>query len=260
MTSIRALIFDFDGLILETEGPVYQSWLELYRSYGFDLPFSTWATLIGTSDLIFDPRKELEARLGRAPRIAQLLDSWGGATIVYRRRLIDSPSYTLNHEEVEKALEEGVVFSECLSPQSIALNGYGAASSMTLSRQVLAEDGKWRSEGEVTLKANTIFVAAGTQPNTVLAREDSTHFALDGKYFRACDEQGQPVPEQRAQGEQPTQGHQAGGLLVDGVGVVLEDVIPLGARCVLQLDRCCHCSVAGRLVDEEDGAADDDHK
>src|SRR6266446_526453 len=41
-----------------------------------------------------------EERLG-------LLKSWGGVTIAYRRRLVDSPSYTLNHEEVGKALEEG---------------------------------------------------------------------------------------------------------------------------------------------------------
>jgi len=31
---IRALIFDFDGLILETEGPIFQSWQEVYRAYG----------------------------------------------------------------------------------------------------------------------------------------------------------------------------------------------------------------------------------
>ncbi|HEX5091496.1 MAG TPA: FAD-dependent oxidoreductase, partial [Burkholderiales bacterium] len=48
-----------------------------------------------------------EARLG-------LLQSWGGSTIAYRRRLVDSPSYTLNHEEVAKALEEGIVFRENL--------------------------------------------------------------------------------------------------------------------------------------------------
>src|SRR6185295_17792913 len=41
----------------------------------------------------------------RPPAIAELLQGWGGATIAYRKRLIDSPSYTLNHEEVEKALE-----------------------------------------------------------------------------------------------------------------------------------------------------------
>ena len=40
---IRALIFDFDGLILETEGPTYQSWQEVYQSFGYSLPFSTWS-------------------------------------------------------------------------------------------------------------------------------------------------------------------------------------------------------------------------
>jgi len=49
-------------------------------------------------------------RAGRPARVAQLLHEWGGVTIAYRRRLIDSPSYTLNHEEVEKALEEGIRF------------------------------------------------------------------------------------------------------------------------------------------------------
>ena len=46
------------------------------------------------------------------------------------------------------------------------------------------------TNGEIELPANRILVAAGTQPNTVLAREDAAHFALDGKYFRACDEDG----------------------------------------------------------------------
>src|SRR5258705_514777 len=59
---------------------------------------------------------------GRAPRILELLDGWGGVTIAYRRRLIDSPSYTLNHEEVEKALEEGLRFAEGLTPLAIEVD------------------------------------------------------------------------------------------------------------------------------------------
>ena len=47
---------------------------------------------------------------GREARIIELVQGWGGATIAYRRRLIDSPSYTLNHEEIEKALEEDIRF------------------------------------------------------------------------------------------------------------------------------------------------------
>src|SRR6266498_2057083 len=51
--------------------------------------------------------RALAAREDRAARVVELLRHWGGVTIAYRRRLIDSPSYTLNHAEVEKALEEG---------------------------------------------------------------------------------------------------------------------------------------------------------
>jgi NADPH-dependent glutamate synthase beta subunit-like oxidoreductase/NAD(P)H-flavin reductase len=140
--------------------------------------------------------RELARREAREARIIELLQSWGGVTIAYRRRLVDSPSYTLNHEEVEKALEEGIAFAECLSPLSVEVDDYGAARAIHLSRQRLGDDGKWRSEGEHRLPAHTIFVAAGTQPNTVLAREDALHFQLDGKYFRACDEDGVPIKPQ----------------------------------------------------------------
>ena len=120
---------------------------------------------------------------GRAPRLAQLLDGWGGATIAYRRRLIDSPSYTLNHEEVAKALEEAVRFAEGLTPRAVEVDGFGHAASLRLTRA----DGT-----EAVLPARAILVAAGTQPNTVLAREDG-RFRLDGRYFEAVDESGAPV-------------------------------------------------------------------
>ena len=42
--------------------------------------------------------------------------AWGGVTIVYRKRLQDSPAYRLNHEEVIKSLEEGIRFAERLNP------------------------------------------------------------------------------------------------------------------------------------------------
>ncbi|HEU4924356.1 MAG TPA: FAD-dependent oxidoreductase, partial [Burkholderiales bacterium] len=113
-----------------------------------------------------------------------LLKSWGGAAIAYRRRMIDSPSYTLNHEEVAKALEEGIVFCENLSPARIQVDRYGHASSVVF-------------ENGTELLAKSILVAAGTQPNTVLAREEGVNLELDGKYFLACDETGAPVRPER---------------------------------------------------------------
>jgi len=132
-------------------------------------------------------------REGRDARVVELLQSWGGASIAYRKRLVDSPSYTLNHEEVEKALEEGVRFVECLNPVRIDVDADGAVRSVTLARQLRGDDGTWRDGETLEWPARTVFVAAGTQPNTVLAREDGVHFPLDGKYFRAIDEHGTPV-------------------------------------------------------------------
>jgi NADPH-dependent glutamate synthase beta subunit-like oxidoreductase/NAD(P)H-flavin reductase len=128
---------------------------------------------------------------GEQPDILTMLKSWGGVTLAYRKRMIDSPAYTLNHEEVEKALEEGIVYAECLSPVAIEVDGNGAARAMRMQIQERDADGKWSAGREVVLPARSIFIAAGTQPNTVLAREDASHFRLDGKYFAACNEEGE---------------------------------------------------------------------
>ena len=142
---------------------------------------------------------EAAATEGRNPVYLRLLQSWGGVTLAYRRRMIDSPSYTLNHEEVAKALEEGIHFAECLSPEEVGVDRFGHAFSITLSKLVFdAEKQKLIHTGEMaTLPAKSILVAAGTQPNTVLEREDSNNFILDGKYFQALDENGDPVKPER---------------------------------------------------------------
>lgn len=57
---IKALIFDFDGVIIDTETPDYLAWGELYSSYGFELPLPLWQTAIGTRDA-FDPLAHLES-------------------------------------------------------------------------------------------------------------------------------------------------------------------------------------------------------
>ncbi len=124
-------------------------------------------------------RKEREhARaLGRKPDLAGLCESWGGVSLVYRKRMVDSPAYRLNHEEVAKALEEGIRFVENLSPTEALSDEYGAVSAMKFKRA----DGQ-----EVTLPARAVCFAAGTTPNTVIEREMPGTFLFDkdGKFFQ----------------------------------------------------------------------------
>ncbi len=65
MTKIQALVFDFDGLILETESPIFQSWQELFQAYDQQLPYDKWAAIIGSSNVDFDPMQELDRLTGR---------------------------------------------------------------------------------------------------------------------------------------------------------------------------------------------------
>ena len=147
--------------------------------------------------------RTIATRQGRNPRIVELLQSWGGITIAYRKRLVDSPSYTLNHEEVEKALEEGIGFAENLTPLAVQVDEHGHARALDAQVRRVADDGS-TLEATVQLPARSILVAAGTQPNTVAAREDPQNFALDGRYFQAVDLQGNPVrPEHSAKPGQP---------------------------------------------------------
>ncbi|HEY8861839.1 MAG TPA: HAD family hydrolase [Candidatus Limnocylindria bacterium] len=64
MVVIRALVFDFDGLILETETPAYQAWAEVYREFGHELPKELWFEYIGREGGWFDPLAYLEGLVG----------------------------------------------------------------------------------------------------------------------------------------------------------------------------------------------------
>ncbi|MDQ2952108.1 MAG: HAD family hydrolase [Chloroflexota bacterium] len=61
--SALALVFDFDGLILETEGPAFETWVEIYKEYGHVLPLEKWHRSIGT-DRGFEPVDHLAALVG----------------------------------------------------------------------------------------------------------------------------------------------------------------------------------------------------
>ena len=129
------------------------------------------------------------ARAGGKPDFAKLVKSWGGVTIAYRKTLNDSPAYRLNHEEVLKCLEEGIVFAEGLSPVEAVPDAQGAVQAVRFSRK----DGS-----TVELAARTVCVAAGTSPNVTVEKEAPGSLELDPEHhsFRGyrIDNEGVAVP------------------------------------------------------------------
>ena len=61
---IRALIFDFDGLIVDTESPALQSWQEIFREYGYELSLDRWALNVGRGESL-DVVGDLQQLVGR---------------------------------------------------------------------------------------------------------------------------------------------------------------------------------------------------
>ncbi len=68
---VRALIFDFDGLIVDSESPGFRAWSELYASHGCELPFEKYSACIGTIGA-FDLHAYLEEQTGRSFERADL--------------------------------------------------------------------------------------------------------------------------------------------------------------------------------------------
>lgn len=63
--AVRALVFDFDGVIADTEGPEYEAWRATWEEYGHELTLDEWVQCIGTNDADgWHPLRELERRMG----------------------------------------------------------------------------------------------------------------------------------------------------------------------------------------------------
>ena len=148
-------------------------------------------------------------RTGERPNFVPLVRAWGGVTIAYRKRMVDSPAYRLNHEEVIKALEEGIAFAENLNPVEAVPDERGAVQAMIFRREGQPGSARGpREESEsssaaarasgggapraldnvgqvgtdtLTLPARTVLVAAGTTPNITCEKEAPGTFQLDAK-------------------------------------------------------------------------------
>ena len=135
-----------------------------------------------------------------AVNLIDLLNSWGGVD----DRLSPAADRLAQLHAESRRSREGSRRRRAVRRVPVAGRSRSRQATVTLRRITFsqlrfdAETGKLVPSGEmVTLPARSILVAAGTQPNTVLAREDADNVVLDGKYFQAIDEDGNPVKPER---------------------------------------------------------------
>ena len=81
------------------------------------------------------PSARAPPRRASRPISFRLVRSWGGVTLAYRKRMVDSPAYRLNHEEVIKALEEGIIFTENINPIEAVPDERGALKAVIFKRE-----------------------------------------------------------------------------------------------------------------------------
>jgi NADPH-dependent glutamate synthase beta subunit-like oxidoreductase/NAD(P)H-flavin reductase len=119
------------------------------------------------------------------PDFIKLIRQWGGVTIVYRRTMQESPAYINNHEELVKALEEGIYYLEALEPAAVDLNQHGHAETLICHRRIKKNATEWETTTEeMRIPARAIFVATGTQPNTAYEFEHRGTFTRLGLQYQ----------------------------------------------------------------------------
>ena len=187
---------------------------------------------------------------------------WGGVTLAYRKRMVDSPAYRLNHEEIIKALEEGITFAETLDPVEAVPDEFGAVRAMAFTR---------RGADGAAERNDTYWVAAGegTQPLHLFRRHPRHARRLAGGVpDRACLDVGGPGEDllYGEQGEDVFSGGPGADTLFGGPDFDTDlDCDPLDGPIVSVEDDDCgggehqpqHCT-ADAFVHGVDGAGQDE--
>lgn len=127
---------------------------------------------------------------GEKPDFARLINEWGGVTLFYRKQIKDSPAYRQNYEEINEALREGISLAENMNPDEALQDKYGALQAVKFSRQ--GED-----KQDVNIPLRSLFIAAGTSPNTIYQQEHPDTFKMQQKFFQRFEPEwsGKDFPE-----------------------------------------------------------------
>ncbi|MFO1419077.1 MAG: FAD-dependent oxidoreductase [Methylotetracoccus sp.] len=127
--------------------------------------------------------RQRAAAAGEKPNFLPLIEQWGGVTLYYRKGIKDSPAYRQNHEEIKEALDEGIALAEGMNPVEALADEHGHLRAVRFEKLDEIE-GRWRRSGDLEIPLRSLFVAAGTSPNTIYESEHPDSFDMDRKFYQ----------------------------------------------------------------------------
>jgi HAD superfamily hydrolase (TIGR01509 family) len=169
---IRAIVFDFDGLMCDTETPEYRAWCEVFESHGSDLSLEVWGALIGKPNSGFDPCTHLETAIGRAIDRIEVRRTQRAKFAEHARGLPLLPGVErIIAEAVELGVKVGLASSSSHDwvDSHLARTGVLDHFDALICREDTAEH---KPHPAPYLKAAA---ALGVQPREAIAFEDSPH-------------------------------------------------------------------------------------
>ena len=113
-TRLAAIIFDFDGLIIDSETPLFEIWAAIYEQHGHTLTLDQWQHALGTQGG-FDPWADLSTR------VTQLLDREQLGAVVRERhweRCGEEPLLPGVRDRLEEAARAGLATAVASSSPS----------------------------------------------------------------------------------------------------------------------------------------------
>ncbi|MGR9100813.1 MAG: pyridine nucleotide-disulfide oxidoreductase, partial [Gammaproteobacteria bacterium] len=136
-----------------------------------------------THGRIVREEKNRAAAAGETPNYLPFLEQWGGVTLFYRKGIKDSPAYRQNHEEIHEALSEGILLAEGMSPLEASPDEYGHLRAVRFEK-LEEREGRWQKAGETEVALKSLFIAAGTSPNTIYESEHPETFVMNQKFYQ----------------------------------------------------------------------------
>jgi HAD superfamily hydrolase (TIGR01509 family) len=176
---IRGLIFDFDGLILDTEGPIFHSWQTLYQAHGSQLALATWAEeVIGKAEGSFDLFDLLEEQIGQPVERTELNQQRRAseAELIARQPVMPGVHAYLKSAR-QLGLKTGLASSSSCRWVTGHLDRLGLLSSFDVIR---AADDVSITKPDPALYLS-VLAALELRPEQALAFEDSPNGVLSAK-------------------------------------------------------------------------------